>query len=78
MAGNPVSSLVTFQLVVVPVLRKLMGIPDPTLRRVRVYTSELLPLDPVRYSTRLHCHPSSWLGDCCSASTVWPRGGLGV
>ena len=46
--GNPVSSLVTFQLVVVPVLRKLAGALDPSLRRVRAYTSEPMPLDPAR------------------------------
>jgi gephyrin len=46
--GNPVSSLVTFQLVIVPVLRKLMGQPDPTLRCLRVYTMDELPLDPQR------------------------------
>ena len=46
--GNPVSSLVTFQLVLVPVLRKLMGQADPSLRRLRVYTMDELPLDAQR------------------------------
>lgn len=50
MAGNPVSSLVTFHLVVVPVLRKLMGLQDPSLKRVRVFTADVLCLDPVRSS----------------------------
>ncbi len=36
--GNPVSSLVTFHLVVVPVLRKLRGDPYPELMRVRAKT----------------------------------------
>ena len=36
--GNPVSSLVTWHLVVVPVLRKLAGWRDPMLRRVHVRT----------------------------------------
>ncbi len=36
--GNPVSSLVTFHLVVVPVLRKLRGDASPELLRVRAKT----------------------------------------
>ena len=34
--GNPVSSFVCFNLVVVPALRKMGGWPDPNLRRVHV------------------------------------------
>jgi len=34
--------------VLVPVLRKLMGQPDPSLRRLRVYTMDELPLDAQR------------------------------
>lgn len=37
--GNPVSSLVTFHLVVLPCLRKLEGWPQPGLRRVHVRTT---------------------------------------
>ena len=68
------SSLVTFQLVVVPVLRKLMGIADPMLRRVRVYTSEPLPLDPARYpefpSTSCPLHLPSLAVVCLRALCV--------
>ena len=46
--GNPVSSAVTFYLVVVPVLRTLLGRPDPGLRRVDAVLDEELRLDPVR------------------------------
>lgn len=46
--GNPVSSLVTFHLFVVPALRKLAGWPNPQLRRVQAYLGGALPLDPER------------------------------
>ena len=46
--GNPVSSIVTWHLVVVPVLRKLAGWADPLLRRVHVRTTAPLRLDPER------------------------------
>ena len=55
-AGNPVSSLVTLQLVVVPVLRKLAGFIDPSLRRVRAYTTQPLQLDPARCRHRIYIH----------------------
>ena len=53
-AGNPVSSLVTLQLVLVPVLRKLAGFIDPSLRRVRAYTTQPLQLDPARCRHRIY------------------------
>lgn len=46
--GNPVSSLVTFYLFVVPAIRKMAGWPNPHLRRVQAYTSRVLTLDPQR------------------------------
>lgn len=46
--GNPVSSLVTFQLCVLPCLRRLAGYPCPLLRRVHVRLAQSLRLDPVR------------------------------
>ncbi|MCB0128828.1 MAG: hypothetical protein KDE58_41465, partial [Caldilineaceae bacterium] len=46
--GNPVSSLVTFQLFVVPTIRKLAGWPDPHLRRVQAVLTQPLRLDPAR------------------------------
>ena len=46
--GNPVSSLVTFHLFVVPALRKLAGWPNPQLQRVQAQLAQPLPLDPAR------------------------------
>jgi len=46
--GNPVSSLVTFYLFVVPALHKLAGWPDPNLRRVQAQLEQPLRLDPER------------------------------
>jgi len=46
--GNPVSAAVTFQLVVVPALRRLAGWRDPRLRRLHVVLAADLALDPVR------------------------------
>lgn len=58
--GNPVSSLVTFHLVVVPVLRRFAGWPSPQLRRVCVTTAEPLRLDPER--PEYHRATLSWGG----------------
>jgi len=46
--GNPVSSLVTFHLFVVPAIRKLAGWPDPQLQRLQATLTEPLRLDPDR------------------------------
>jgi gephyrin len=46
--GNPVSSLVTFYLLVVPAIRKLAGWPDPHLRRVNAHLAQPLALDAYR------------------------------
>lgn len=46
--GNPVSSLVTFYLFVVPTIRRLAGWPDPHLRRVQATLAQPLRLDPER------------------------------
>eukprot|EP00775_Hariotina_reticulata_P002120 gene2120-2439_t len=46
--GNPVSSFVCFNLVVVPALRKMAGWKEPLLRRTQVVTTSLLKLDPER------------------------------
>ena len=46
--GNPVSSLVTFPLVVVPSLRKMAGWRHPGLRRVAATLAQPLRLDPER------------------------------
>lgn len=46
--GNPVSSLVTFYLFVVPAIRQLAGWPDPHLARVQAQLAQPLPLDAYR------------------------------
>lgn len=46
--GNPVSSLVTYYLFVVPALRQLAGWPSPHLRRVQAHLAQPLPLDTYR------------------------------
>jgi gephyrin len=46
--GNPVSSLVTFYLLVVPAIRKAAGWADPNLRRVRARLAQPLTLDRER------------------------------
>jgi len=46
--GNPVSSLVTYYLFVVPALRQLAGWPDPHLRRVQAHLAQPLMLDAYR------------------------------
>lgn len=46
--GNPVSSLVTFMLFVVPAMRKMAGWPDPHLRRIQAQLAQSLPLDSQR------------------------------
>ncbi len=46
--GNPVSSLVTYYLFVVPALRKLAGWPDPHLPRVQAHLAQPLPMDGYR------------------------------
>ena len=46
--GNPVSSLVTYYLFVVPALRSLAGWPNPNLRRIQAHLAQALPLDAYR------------------------------
>eukprot|EP01025_Chloroclados_australasicus_P023399 TRINITY_DN2373_c0_g1_i1.p2 TRINITY_DN2373_c0_g1~~TRINITY_DN2373_c0_g1_i1.p2 ORF type:complete len:431 (-),score=59.55 TRINITY_DN2373_c0_g1_i1:394-1644(-) len=46
--GNPVSSYVTFMLVVYPCIRKMMGVLNPELRRIQVRCAQDIVLDPVR------------------------------
>ncbi|KAI7845411.1 hypothetical protein COHA_001116 [Chlorella ohadii] len=46
--GNPVSSLVTFHLAVVPCLRKMEGWQEPRLRRIHVRTANDIKMDPER------------------------------
>jgi gephyrin len=46
--GNPVSSLVTFYLLVAPAIRKLAGWRDPRLRRIQAHLAQPLALDAYR------------------------------
>jgi gephyrin len=46
--GNPVSSLVTFHLLVTPALRRLAGWTHPELTRLMAVLSQPLELDPAR------------------------------
>lgn len=46
--GNPVSSLVTYYLFVVPTLRQLAGWPSPHLRRTQAHLAQPLALDAYR------------------------------
>jgi gephyrin len=55
--GNPVSSLVTFQLFVIPAIRKLSGWPSPYLKTINVKLGATLPLDierPEYHRASLH------------------------
>uniref|UniRef100_A0A0A0M2F9 Molybdopterin biosynthesis protein CNX1 n=1 Tax=Cucumis sativus TaxID=3659 RepID=A0A0A0M2F9_CUCSA len=56
--GNPVSSLVCFQLFVVPAIRRLGGWENPHLLRVRVRLSEPIKSDPIR--PLFHCAIIKW------------------
>ena len=46
--GNPVSALVTFELFVRPMLRRMLGLPGDGRRRVRARVDEALRKDPAR------------------------------
>lgn len=46
--GNPVSSLVTFQLLAVPAIRSMAGWQEPRLPRVQAQLAQSLKLDPER------------------------------
>ncbi len=59
--GNPVSSLVTFYLFVVPALRKMAGWQDPRLRQVKARLAQPLPLDA--YRPEYHRATLSWDAD---------------
>lgn len=55
--GNPVSSMVTFSLLVAPALRRLAGWLEPNWRRVQVQLAQTLPLDASRPEYhRAHVH----------------------
>lgn len=56
--GNPVSSLVCFQLFVVPAIRQLGGWANPHLLRVQVRLPEPIKSDPIR--PLFHCAIVKW------------------
>jgi len=59
--GNPVSSLVTFYLLVLPAIQRLCGRRSPGLRRVQAVLAAPLPLDPARpeyHRAHVHWEPS--------------------
>lgn len=56
--GNPVSSLVTFYLLVAPAIRKLAGWPQPELKRIHAYLEQSLPLDS--YRPEYHRATATW------------------
>jgi gephyrin len=68
--GNPVSSLVTFYLLVLPAIQRMAGRPNPGLRRVQAALAAPLRLDPARpeyhrahvqWETTLHGGAGGWL-----------------
>ena len=68
--GNPVSSLVTFYLFVVPALRKMAGWREPGLRQVQARLAQPLPLDA--YRPEYHRATLRWdvEQDCFAASST--------
>lgn len=56
--GNPVSSLVTYYLLVAPAIHRMAGWPEPRLRRIQVFTEQALPLDS--YRPEYHRATATW------------------
>jgi gephyrin len=56
--GNPVSSLVTYYLVVAPAIRQLAGWPEPHLRRIQATIDRDLALDA--YRPEYHRATAAW------------------
>ncbi|KAL4436361.1 hypothetical protein ABPG77_009923 [Micractinium sp. CCAP 211/92] len=78
--GNPVSSLVTFHLAVVPCLRKMEGWQEPRLRRLHVRTAMPIKMDPER--PEYHRAVAHWArpegapeGACCGELVATSTGG---
>lgn len=72
--GNPVSSFVCFNLVVVPALRKMAGWRQPQLRRVQVHTTSGLKLDPERPEYHRVVLQYGRLPDSCGAERAGALG----
>ncbi len=56
--GNPVSSLVTYYLLVAPAIRKLAGWPNPHLTRIQAHLDQALQLDA--YRPEFHRATATW------------------
>jgi gephyrin len=56
--GNPVSSLVTYYLLVAPAIRRTAGWPEPRLRRIQAFIEQALPLDS--YRPEYHRATATW------------------
>ena len=56
--GNPVSSLVTYYLLVAPAIRKMAGWSEPRLRRIQATIDQALPLD--NYRPEYHRATATW------------------
>lgn len=56
--GNPVSSLVTYYLLVAPAIRQLAGWDDPHLRRIQATLAQPLPMDS--YRPEYHRATATW------------------
>jgi gephyrin len=56
--GNPVSSLVTYYLLVVPAIRQLAGWREPRLKRIQAHLEQPLPLDA--YRPEYHRATATW------------------
>jgi len=59
--GNPVSSLVTFYLMVAPAIRRYLGCAEPQLPRIQVQITDTLRLDPER--PEYHRATARWQAD---------------
>ena len=80
--GNPVSSLVTFYLFVVPALRKMAGWREPQLLQVQARLAQPLPLDAYRpeyhratlhWNAEQHCFVASSTGSQASSRLLSMR-----
>jgi len=68
--GNPVSSMVTLQIMAVPALRKLAGFTNPYLPQIQVKIANPLKLDPER--PEYHRATTKWCSEqsCFIAETT--------
>jgi gephyrin len=67
--GNPVSSLVTFYLLVLPAIQSMAGRRNPGLRRVHAHLAAPLRLDPAR--PEYHRAHVQWVPSLASGAGGW-------